>query len=190
MRSIRPSTYFQKTLSDKTGKKHDYTKVYDMFVEYLYLVNQQQPIRVLEIGVAHFGVGSGHAFCEMPFIEKYVGIDRKALQTPFSEKGIFIQGEAYSEDIFPQIQHHAPFHLIIDDGSHICEDQIFFFNKYCRFAADTTIMICEDIANNPRAINRRLDEIQDKSILSLTVPTSKTHDFLDNVALVKWRSKH
>lgn len=182
---INPTDYFRKTETDKIGHRHYYGTVYDFVMASLYHINGDHPLRVLEIGASHFHVGSGHAFCQMPFVEKYVGIDIKDLQAPFPEKGFFIKADAYREETLLEVSRHGTFHLLIDDGTHKYEDQIYFFKKYQRFCAPNGIMICEDVENNPGAINRRLEEINDKSLLTLTVPTTAG---LDNVILLKWNT--
>jgi len=141
-----PSKYISITLSDKTCKgSHDYSDLYDMVFATL-LFQHGAPLKVLEIGVSKFGYGSGHAFSNMPYVEKFVGIDVKPLSTPFSDKGTFIQCDAYDENALKEkIVPHGPFHLLIDDGLHTEKAMKRFFDLYRSIAAVPSIMVCEDV---------------------------------------------
>lgn len=119
--------------------------VYDLFIDYLYL-RIGKPIRVLEIGVSRTERATGHAFSRMPYVEKYVGIEIEPLETDFGRKGKFINADAYDPATVEMLQADAPFHLLIDDGSHQVEDVLFFFEHYKRLAASVSIMIAEDVS--------------------------------------------
>ena len=111
-----PSSYFRGTDTDKVSSEfHDYSNIYDIVMVFL-LSQTSNPVRVLEIGTSLFSRGSGHAFCEMPYVEKYVGIDLEECQ--FNEKGVFIRGDAYSPAIVKQARAHGPYNLLIDDAWH------------------------------------------------------------------------
>ena len=138
------SEYLKETDSDKVVG-NNYGDFYDMVFSSMYQWNGQQPLKVLEIGVSWFGEGSGHAFSRFPYIKQFVGIDRKKIKTPFDEKGIFIQGDAYSDECLKSVEQYAPFHILIDDGDHSHQSQVMFFEKYARFRAKLSIMICEDV---------------------------------------------
>jgi len=99
----------------------------------------------MEIGVSLFGVGSGHAFSKMPYVEKYVGIDIAPVSSPLGEKGVFIQGDAYSEATFEEVKSEGSYHLLIDDGPHNYQYQEAFFRMYREVATVPWIMVCEDI---------------------------------------------
>ena len=178
-----PSDYFKETNSDKTSAQHNYGMLYDLIVEWLLMRNEK--IKVLEVGCSLFGIGSGHAFVSMPFVEKYVGIDAVIPETKLPPKFTYLHGDAYSEDIFPDIEKHVPFDLVIDDGSHLYRDQLFFMKNYQKFCKPTSVMVCEDVLNNPLSLIWRLQEL-DASIHAVTVPCEYSPDFVDNVALVKW----
>ena len=143
---MKPSNYFQKTGTDK---QFQYPDFYDMVISAL-LHLEQAPLRVLEIGCTQmlnkWGSGSSNAFSNMPFIEKYVGVDKVTPEHAFGQKATFIQGNAYKAEMINQIQALSEkFHLVIDDGSHACEDQIFFLQNYERFCTPISALICEDI---------------------------------------------
>ena len=178
-----PSEFFNETESDKTSIQHNYGMLYDLAIEWLLMRNET--IKVLEIGCSFFGLGSGHAFAAMPFVEKYVGIDAVVPEEKLPPKFIYLNGDAYTENIFGDIEKHAPFDLVIDDGSHIYEHQLFFMKNYHNFCNPTSVMICEDVLNNPLSLIWRFQELDD-SIHAVTVPCEYSPDFVDNVALVRW----
>lgn len=138
------SEYLEKTDSDKVVG-NNYADFYDMVFSSMYQWNGQQPLKVLEIGVSWFGEGSGHAFSRFPYIQQFVGIDPKEIKTPFDEKGVFIQGNAYSDACLKSVEKYAPFHILIDDGDHSHQSQVMFFEKYARFRDKLSIMICENV---------------------------------------------
>ena len=141
----KPSVYLAETNTDKLHS-HNYGQFYDMC--YFYLLGHgiaHEDIRILEIGVSLFGVGSGHAFSKMVG-DRFVGVDKDALQSPLPNDGNFLQVEnAYSAETLKLLESYEPFHLIIDDGSHLPSHQIYFFRNYERFCASTSIMVCEDV---------------------------------------------
>lgn len=125
-----------------------YANFYDMAIEFL--IAMYGSIRVLEIGCTltlnTYGSGSSNAFSNMPFVEKYVGIDKTPPKHDLGEKTTFIQGNAYTpETVDKVIALSERFHLIIDDGSHTLESHIAFFKLYKRFCAEKSFMVCEDV---------------------------------------------
>lgn len=180
-----PSAYFDESNSDKTGVRHDYSRLYDWLFSSLLFQNEMQPIRVLEIGVTMFGEGSGHAFTKMPFVEKFVGLDVNPIEKDFGEKGIFLQVDAYSEEGLQSAAEYAPYHLLIDDAEHIHKQQVAFFNMYTSLCATPGVMVCEDVPKI--VIPKRLKAIKDPSIMQVRVPGSliASKGKLDNYVLLK-----
>ena len=165
-----PSAYLDESNSDKTGIRHDYGNLYDWLFSSLLFQNDMQPIRVLEIGVTMFGEGSGHAFAKMPFVEKFVGLDKNPIQEEFGEKGIFLNVDAYTEAGVQAAAAHGPYHLLIDDAEHIHSQQVAFFTMYTSLCATPGVMICEDVPK--MTIAKRLRAIKDPSLLHVRVPGS------------------
>ena len=179
-----PSQYFSETNTDKGGYQHNYSWFYDtIFSALLYRING--PLRVLEIGVSFFyGLGSGHAFCRMPYVERFIGIDQNPLRAPFeNNKGIFIQADAYEQETVDKAAQYGPFHLIIDDGWHQHEGQVAFFRLYTALCDKISIMACEDVIK--AEINSRLEEIGDKSLHVLQVPALFAN-YTDNNMIVRF----
>ncbi len=176
----RPSNYLKASASDKTVSAHDYSDLYDfIFIALLAIV--EVPIRILEIGVSRFGEGSGHAFSQMPFVEKFVGLDILPLTSEFGEKGTFLQVDAYTAEGVAAAKEHGPYHLIIDDGDHHDEQQNVFFTLYSALCAEPSIMVCEDVRIS--RLYTRLQAIGDPRLLVVQVPAH--HPQTDNIALVK-----
>lgn len=181
-----PSAYLDESNSDKTGARHDYGNLYDWLFSSLLFQNGMQPIRVLEIGVTRFGEGSGHAFSKMPFIEKFVGLDKNPIQKDFGEKGIFLNVDAYTEHGVQAAARYAPYHLLIDDANHTHAQQVTFFSMYTALCAAPGIIVCEDVPKI--TIAKRLKAIGDPSLLHIHVPASPITTLLnklDNHVLLK-----
>jgi hypothetical protein len=143
--------------------------MYDLIFSALLHETGAQPLRVLELGVSLFGEGSGHAFSRMPCVEKFVGVDLMPLKQAFGGCGVFIQGEAYdARETRKQVEKHGPFHLLIDDGSHLLADQITFFQRYVRLCATPSVMVCEDVHANH--VQKILMALNDKTLQVVSVP--------------------
>lgn len=142
---LLPSQAFSSVKTDKIWR-HGYGEFYDFVFASLIGMGVSR-VRVLEIGVSVFGEGSGHAWSRLPNIE-FVGVDIEPIKVPFSNGGRFIQGDAYSREMIEKLRSQfAPFHLVIDDGTHTLDDQQFFFENYTALCATPSIMICEDVHN-------------------------------------------
>lgn len=139
-----PLDCLSESSSDKTDSYHKYGNFYDMAITLLFLLNDNKPISVCELGVSKYGRGSGHAFCEMPYVERFVGVDKNATEIPFNDKGVFLQGDAYHFEMLRRVEKHAPFHLIIDDCSHRQVDWICFIDGYAQFCATPSFFVIED----------------------------------------------
>ena len=140
-----PSEYLVESETDKCNHFHRYGDFYDMLIPSLYYQNRTIPLRVLEIGVSRFGVGSGHAFCMMPEVKQFVGIDTERLTDPFpNNKGKFIQGDAYDIEMVESLSKYPPFDLIIDDGSHRTRHQNFVIEHYIKLLKPLGALVIED----------------------------------------------
>ena len=164
----KPSEYLKEVNSDKTFPKHNYGSIYDLLFMALLFRTRGKPIRVLEIGVSHFGVGSGHAFSRMPFIEKFVGVDISPMCCNFAPKGVFIKADAYTKNGIQAIERQGSYHLLIDDASHHPDDQVTFFKEYIPLCDTPSIMICEDVRKQD--VHSILETLGDNQIHILSVP--------------------
>ena len=139
-----PSEYLVETNTDKLMRYHSYGDFYDMAISSMLKLNDNEPLSVLEIGVSKFGKGSFHGFCEMPYVGKVVGIDTDSLVDP-PDKGIFLQGDAYSHEMLNRVKEFAPFNLIIDDGIHRVVSWTFVLAYYLPLLITPGILAIEDI---------------------------------------------
>ena len=152
-----PTQYLSEVSTDKLNY-HSYGNFYNMIFSSLYALNDRKSIRVLEIGVSKNGIGSGHAYSRMPYVEKFVGVDIKGLQTPFDNGGTFILADAYDSLGFSSVSKHGPFHLIIDDSTHKDREFRLFFKMYRALLADPGYMVYEDI---------NIHEIENRSLIAI-----------------------
>ena len=160
------SEYLARTDTDKLSR-HGYGTFYDRLFELL-THDGAFSIRVLEIGVSRFGTGSAHAFSACPKVSWFVGIDTEGLIVPLSPPNVFIQADAYSAEAVEAAGVAAPYNLIIDDGSHVPEDQIFFFEQYYQLLHSEGVMVCEDV--HPRYLDAGAYEALSPLGLSLVRP--------------------
>jgi len=145
MKSKKPSEYFKEVGPDKVR----YASFYDAYLPMIYHRNGG-PINILEVGVTRSlnakGIGSSKAFSLMPYVGEYVGIDTVPPSRDLGDKASFIEGNAYSEDMLREIQSlEKPFHFIIDDGSHLLPDQLYFLQNYPQFCSLISVLVCEDV---------------------------------------------
>ncbi len=104
----------RETGTDKASDGHHYTQVY----EALFRPLRSRPITLLEIGVWE---SASLALWERYFTKAtVVGIDLDLSRSRFQlERAIAIQGDATDPDrLHSLIDAHAPFDIVIDDGSH------------------------------------------------------------------------
>lgn len=196
MNALNPSAFLNRSISDKTHI-HNYGTLYDMVFCAMMFANKK-PLKVIEVGVSEiansykskrgYAHGSGHAFSQIPYIEKFVGIDLKPMKLEFSDRGVFIQANAYTQETIDKIKQYGKFHIIIDDGSHRLDDIVTFFQLYESLLDNNGIMICEDVKSeyvedimerlnpgldtfvvNTRKNNTTFDEIQRRCIVRIKI---------------------
>lgn len=131
-------------LGNATHLHRNYLQIYDMIFTSL-LSRLNRPLKILEVGCTHHANGSAQGYCKMPYVDSYVGIDIEPQKSIFGNKGKFIQGDAYTSDMFNNVKSYAPFDLIIDDASHLKDHQIWFFKNYKLLGGNYSIMCCEDV---------------------------------------------
>ena len=167
---IRPRTivtdYFKSTESDKMGS-HFYSNFYDMLFSYLTL-QTNEPLRVLEVGVTMLECGSPFGFREMEQIGYYLGIDNAAMKTDYTtDKAHFLKVNAYRQEGLDAIAEHAPFDLLIDDGTHHLAHQKFFWENYQQFMNEKhSAIVVEDVPDTE--IATRVEAINDVHLQVVT----------------------
>lgn len=170
-----PSWYFSKTNTNKASRsrhnfgylsiRHDYSFLYDTIILSLVAL-KQSPLKVLELGVSMYGYGSGHAFSEMPYVGKFVGVDIAEPVTSLGNGNIFVHADTDTMDCINKLKFHAPFDLIVHDANHTPESQIFFFQNYSRLLAKPGYMVCEDVEESDRVLR----VVKDSNMHLINVP--------------------
>lgn len=138
---------FTFTLSDKEAPgKHHYGWAYDRnFRRFKY-----RRIKILEIGIGGYDFSIGGQSlnswqCYFPF-GKIIGADikdRRALQNFRTRIHILDQGNRQSLDELGREE--GPFHLIVDDGSHMNVHQLLTFSVLFDHLAEGGIYVIEDV---------------------------------------------
>lgn len=128
-------------LSDKESYHSYISKFYNDILTPL----KKQYISILEIGIQY-----GHSIKLWDtFFDhaKIYGLDViNNLQHDFSDKVITIGGNAYSADSISFFQkQNLLFDIIIDDGPHSLESQIFFIDNYIKLLNNNGLLIVEDV---------------------------------------------
>lgn len=126
---------------------------YGIFYEWIlnaHALKLGRPLRMLEIGVSHWSPNSMDIFCASTTTDAYVAVDWLEYRFPneIPQNATIIQDEAYNEKIVEYLRtHEEPFDILIDDGSHKLEHQLFFLEHYSQLAAEHGLLIIEDFAN-------------------------------------------
>jgi cephalosporin hydroxylase len=134
--------------SDKNDL-HKYIVLYDYIINTQYL-KKQSPLSILEIGIRQGD--SIKVWDNSPLFSKIVGVDITPKEDysdlfEFSNKVTLEQGmNAYDPAVVDYInQKHSTFDIILDDGDHMWESQIKFFEYYFPILNPGGVIMCEDI---------------------------------------------
>jgi cephalosporin hydroxylase len=135
--------------SDKNDL-HKYAVLYDYIINSQYL-KKQSPLSILEIGIREGD--SIKIWEESPLFSKVVGVDidpieKDVVKFDFSSKVTLEQGmDGYDPGVAEYIsEKHSKFDIILDDGDHVWESQVKFFELYYPLLNPGGVIICEDIA--------------------------------------------
>ena len=147
---------FNKSNSDKNNL-HKYAIAYDYVLNTQYL-KKGSPLNMLEVGIRQ-----GHSidvWDKCPLINHITGVDvitkehyEKAqidnnLNWGFSNNvKLIFDVDGYSENFVNTLKNNR-YDIILDDGDHIWESQLKFFNLYYDLLSPGGVMMCEDISQN------------------------------------------
>lgn len=164
--------------SDK-GSRHNYIDTY----EKLFL--KREKINLLEIGV-----NTGHSlqlWADFFKDSNIVGIDITASNYKFNDnKNVnFIVSDATKPDIVNKIP-NLKYDYIIDDGSHIVQDQVNSFKNLFGCLNKDGIYIIEDIPNIERDFNTYI-QLKKMFNLNLSVIDTRYNDVYDDVLVIYTR---
>lgn len=145
MKSLINLYYDNNHTTDKYGTSNDthtYLDVYDKIFKRF----QKHPINLLEIGI--YKGDSLNLWSEYFDPSSHIyGLDSDMNQGKVNlrENISLIEKDAYSKETVDFLKNNYPkFDIIIDDGGHVVETQIFFIKNYFEILSDNGILIIED----------------------------------------------
>ena len=137
--------------SDKNDL-HKYVVLYDYIINSQYL-KKQSPLSILEIGVREGD--SLKIWGDSPVFNKVVGMDIEPEEVSnvkfhLSDKVTLELGmDGYDPKTRDYIsQKYSGFDIILDDGDHMWESQVKFFELYFELLNPGGVIMCEDIAQS------------------------------------------
>jgi 2-polyprenyl-3-methyl-5-hydroxy-6-metoxy-1,4-benzoquinol methylase len=139
--------------------------------------------RILEIGV-QFGnsLKTWQDYFEYPII---TGIDSVDNGVAIDRVEVII-GDAYTQDMVAQLQDRE-FDIIIEDGSHIPEDQAFVILNYLKLLSYNGILIIEDIIS-PDTIRYLKQKALPEGYRYTAVDMTEGNSIVDSRLMIIWRS--
>jgi len=169
-------------LNGSTDKNtnHQYGISYDLIFNSQYL-KQNRPLKVLEIGVSLFGEGSVGPFSNIPYVEKYVGIDNQTYIGALPNDKVTLycgpQYDAYTFDMLDLLKEkEGKFDIIIDDGPHTWASQEWFFMYYYSLLNEGGVLVCEDIFEGYQANLAKLKQDYGLYVLDLRINNNPNRD--------------
>lgn len=151
-----------KNFSDKE-RIHSYIS---NFYNEKFKIFKDKPIKILEIGVLQ---GHSIKLWEDYFANAEIfGVDvGNIIEHNFSDRVKILFENAYSLDFIKKLEnHYGKFDIIIDDGPHTIETQLFFLTHYQSLLKDSnSIIILEDVYSN--AFNFLKNQFTDFNIIDL-----------------------
>ena len=142
-----PQPTLKRLYKEHRGKVSDRWTSYLREFDRLLSDYREKPVRVLEIGVQN----GGSLELWLAFFSnarRIVGCDVNpdCAALEFDDDRIaVVVGDATREEVRREVLKHAPFDIIIDDGSHRSGDIIKTFSEYFPFLQDEGIFIAEDL---------------------------------------------
>ncbi len=132
--------------TDKWGP-HFYTPIYHE----LFAPLRDKPIKLLEIGVGGYGfrkIGGASLAMWADYFQwgQIVGIDVAEKQLDLGPRVTILQGSQGDPGFLARVAaEQGPFHIIIDDGSHVAEHVTLSFNKLFPAVVDDGFYLIEDV---------------------------------------------
>jgi tetratricopeptide (TPR) repeat protein len=126
--------------TDKSRLRQDYLRQYERLMTGF----RDRPITLLEIGIAH---GASLRTWEIYFPRaSIVGVDIEPATRRFARKHVTIEiGSQFDADFLAELARKYTPDIIIDDGSHISEHQIFSFEHLFHCLKPGGLYVVEDI---------------------------------------------
>lgn len=130
--------------TDKASSHHDYLRVYERFFQPL----RGRPLTLLEIGVLG---GASLRTWEAYFPDaRIIGadIDLLARRHRRGRVEVEIMDQANLDDLVRVASRHGPFDIVIDDGSHLWDDQILTLKTLFPYLKSGGVYAVEDLQTN------------------------------------------
>lgn len=163
--------------TDKSTLNHSYLELYDL----LFSKWRNKRVHLLEIG-CQFG-NSAKTWCEyFPYgaITMIDSVDNGVKQDGFE----LLLGNAYSDYMLDHLK--PPYDIVIDDGSHISSDQMYFVEHYLPFLRYDGLGIVEDVLS--RDVIPQLKSVLPKGFSSTSVEMTKGASLVDSRLFICWRT--
>lgn len=136
--------------------------------------------RILEIGI--FGGGSLRLWRDYFVNSIVVGVDVSIYDQNYFTRVVKMHADAYTQS-FMSLFPNNHFDVIIDDGPHTPESQIFFVENYFSKLNDNGIMICEDIAST-ETLNEMISVIPENAKEHIVFDLREKDSRYDSLVLV------
>lgn len=156
---------------------HHYCGLYDL----LFSKWRNKRVHLLEIG-CQFGC-SAKTWIEYFGNAQITMID--AVDNGVNEEGFtFLLGDAYSDYMLGRLT--PPYDILIDDGSHIPSDQMYFVEHYLNFLRHDGLGVVEDVLS--RDVIPQLESVLPKGFSSTSVEMSKGASLVDSRLFIAYRT--
>ena len=153
--------------TDKARTAFSLAKNYDRYFSEV----KNKNLKILEIGIGghskpHLGGSSLRALKRYFRNSRVYGIDLVDKKFHGRERITILQGSQFDINFLKSIEkEHGPFDIIIDDGSHYVEHQLFTFNTLFKNLSNNGIYIIEDVQTSYRKFFGGSTDINDKKHL-------------------------
>ena len=123
-------------------RKHNYTEFFGPLFNRI----KNEKLKIIEIGI-RWGGSILMWLDYFPNSEIYcfdINLSQLKIKLPDIERLKVFEGDAYDKDFVKKCLKDEKFDIILDDGSHIVNDQIKFFNMYIKYIKKNGYLMCED----------------------------------------------
>lgn len=152
----RWSSKYRQEGTDKEESHHYISGFYELFFK------QRMVTKIMEVGVRN-GY-SIRLWLSMPNIERIVGLDSdsRVLQSNleiFDSRYFFHLADAYRLKSLNTLLKDENFDLIIDDGPHSLESQMFAARTFVKFLNDSGALVIEDVSKAEISTNKIINSL-------------------------------